>query len=138
MKALVLALAAAFLSYPALAEDDAAKAERTSGPRLRVEPASFDFGKAAPHKTLRKEFSIRNFGNQDLVIESVSTTCGCTAALMDSQVVKPGGTTPLRVTLETRSYRGRVQRSVMLRTNDPLAALLEVKVAVTVEAPSQP
>jgi Protein of unknown function (DUF1573) len=105
-----------------------------TGPRIRVEPESFDFGKAAQNKTLRKEFSIRNFGNEDLVIESVSTTCGCTAALMDSKVVKPGGTTPLRVSLETRAYKGRVLRSVMVRSNDPRATLTEVKVEATVEA----
>jgi hypothetical protein len=104
-----------------------------AGPRIRVEPAAFDFGKAAPNKTLRKEFSIRNFGNEDLVIESVSTTCGCTAALMESKVVKPGGTTPLRVSLETRTYKGRVMRSVLVRSNDPQADLLEVKVEATVE-----
>jgi hypothetical protein len=103
------------------------------GPRIRVEPESFDFGKAAQNKTLRKEFSIRNFGNEDLRIESVSTTCGCTAALMESKVVKPGGSTPLRVSLETRAYKGRVQRSVMVRSNDPRADLVEVKVEATVE-----
>ncbi|HEY6552862.1 MAG TPA: DUF1573 domain-containing protein [Vicinamibacteria bacterium] len=104
-----------------------------AGPRIRVEPASFDFGRAAPNKTLHKEFSIRNFGNADLVIESVSTTCGCTAALMESKVVKPGGTTPLRVSLETRTYKGRVVRSVLLRSNDPHDDLLEDKVEATVE-----
>jgi hypothetical protein len=109
-----------------------------AGPRIRVEPEAFDFGRAAQNKTLRKEFSIRNYGNADLVIESVSTTCGCTAALMDSTVVKPGGTTPLRVTLETRAYRGRVLRSVMVRSNDPRARLVEVKVEATVEAAAPP
>ena len=45
-----------------------------------MEPPAFDFGEALPDKTLTKEFAIRNFGNQDLVIENVSTSCGCTAA----------------------------------------------------------
>ena len=125
--------AAAALAGPARGQD----VSTTAGPRIRVEPASFDFGRAAQNKTLRKEFSIRNFGNQDLVIESVSTTCGCTAALMDSTVVKPGGTTPLRVSLETRAYRGRVVRSVMVKSNDPRVGLLEVKVEATVE-PEKP
>ena len=56
-------------------------------PASRVEPESFDFGKALPGKTLGKEFTIRNFGDAELVIDGVSTTCGCTAALAaDSQV----------------------------------------------------
>ena len=64
---------------------------------------------------------------------SSTTTCGCTAALLESKVVKPGGTAPLRVSLETRAYKGRVQRSVMVRSNDPESELVEVKVEVTVE-----
>jgi Protein of unknown function (DUF1573) len=126
------AMTLALLGSPALGQDKAAPGPPT-GPRIRVEPSSFDFGKAAQNKTLRKEFSIRNFGNADLVIESVSTTCGCTAALMENKVVKPGGTAPLRVSLETRAYKGRVQRSVMLRSNDPEAELFEIKVEATVE-----
>ena len=47
----------------------------------RWSPPSFDFGKVLPDKTLQKSSSIRNFGSADLVIESVSTTCGCTVAL---------------------------------------------------------
>jgi hypothetical protein len=123
----------ASLIGPARGEDTSPAA----GPRIRVEPVSFDFGRAAQNKILRKEFSIRNFGNQDLVVESVSTTCGCTAALLDSSVVKPGGTTPLRVSLETRAYRGHVVRSVMVKSNDPRTGLLEVKVEATVE-PEKP
>ena len=51
-----------------------------AAPRIRVEPEAFDFGKALPGKTLRKEFTLRNFGDAELVIEGVTTTCGCTAA----------------------------------------------------------
>jgi len=135
VKSLGMGVLAALLAASLVAQDKDAKSA-AAGPRIRVEPQSFDFGKAAQNKTLRKEFSIRNFGNADLVIESVSTTCGCTAALLDSKVVKPGGTTPLRVSLETRAYKGRVERSVMVRSNDPETNLVEVKVEATVEAPN--
>ena len=107
--------------------------EAGQGPRIRVEPASFDFGKATQNKTLRKEFVIRNFGDEALVIESVSTSCGCTAALVEGKVVKPGGTTPLLVSFETRSYEGHVQKSVIVRSNDPTTNLVEVKIEATVQ-----
>lgn len=103
-----------------------------TGPRISVEPPSFDFGRAVQHKTLEKEFSVRNFGTQDLVIESVSTTCGCTVADSYGKVIKPGGSTQLRVRLETRDYSGRVERRVLIRTNDPVASLTELKVEATV------
>ena len=106
-----------------------------NGPRIAVEPPSFDFGKALQNKTLQKEFSIRNYGTEDLTIENVSTTCGCTAALTESKTVKPGGSTPLRVSLQTRNYSGKVVRKVLVRSNDAGKALLEVQVEANVVAP---
>lgn len=105
-------------------------------PRIRVEPETFDFGKALPAKTLRKEFTLSNFGDAALVIENVSTTCGCTAALASDTKLAPGSSTVLRVTLETRSYSGKLERQVLVRSNDPKTPLLTVTVSATVEAPA--
>ena len=113
-----------------------ARPEGQKSPRIRVEPEAFDFGKALPAKTLRKEFTLSNFGDAPLVIENVSTTCGCTAALASDTTLAPGGSTLLRVTLETRSYSGKVERQVLVRSNDPKLPLLTVKVSATVEPPA--
>ena len=112
------------------------RAEEPKTPRIRVEPETFDFGKALPAKTLRKEFTLSNFGDATLVIENVSTTCGCTAALASDTKLAPGSSTVLRVTLETRSYSGKLERQVLVRSNDPKTPLLTVKVSATVEAPA--
>ena len=116
-----------------LAVAGAADERPAAAPRIQVEPESFDFGKAQPGKTLRKDFTIRNFGDAELVIENVSTTCGCTAALSEQSRVEPGGRTALRVTFETRSYSGKVERQVLVRSNDPKTPLLQVRVSATVE-----
>ena len=97
-----------------------------------VAPASFDFGKEGQNKTLQTEFRLKNEGSADLVIENVSTTCGCTAALLTDKVIKPGSASPLRVSLETRTYSGRVERTVLIRSNDPATTTAEVKVSVLV------
>jgi hypothetical protein len=106
------------------------------GPRIAVEPASFDFGKALPQKALVREFSIRNFGDEDLVIESVTSSCGCTAALLDParKVLRAGGSAPLRVTLTTSGSPGRMSKSVLVRSNDPSRPAFEVKLQATVVA----
>jgi hypothetical protein len=124
----------AALAVAALVAVGAGADEKPAGaPRIRVEPESFDFGKAQPGKTLRKDFTIRNFGDAELVIEGVSTTCGCTAALSEQSRVAPGGRTALRVTFETRSYSGKVERQVLVRSNDPNTPLVQVRVSATVE-----
>lgn len=127
----LLVAAAGLLAAPAAAQDAAA-------PRIRVEPASFDFGNALPDKTLRKDFTIRNFGDAALLVEGVSTTCGCTAAVPDARRVEPGGSTLLRVTFETRRYSGRVERRVAVRSNDPKTPVAEVRLSATVGPAAKP
>jgi hypothetical protein len=101
-------------------------------PRIAVEPVSFDFGRVVPQRTLHRQFQVRNFGSADLDIERVSTSCGCTAALLDSKVVKPGGSAALRVSFETRNYSGKVTRSVLIKSNDPAHPTVELKLEATV------
>jgi hypothetical protein len=135
MKRLAAAVAFAVLAAqggPAAAGSQAAKA----APAIRVEPESFDFGRALPGRTLRKEFTLRNAGEAELVIDKVSTTCGCTAAIVGAQRLRPGRSTTLSVTLATRDARGRLARRVLVRSNDPKTPLLEVEVSATVEAPA--
>jgi hypothetical protein len=125
----IAALAVAALVALAAGADE----KPAAAPRIRVEPESFDFGKAQQGKTLRKDFTIRNFGDAELVIEGVSTTCGCTAALAAQSRVEPGGRTVLRVTFDTRTYTGKVERDVLVRSNDPKTSLVQVRVSATVE-----
>ena len=115
---------------------DEKDAPKVPAPKISVEPVFFDFGNALPEKTLEKQFSIRNFGDADLVIEKITTTCGCTAGLLDddSKVLKPGKSGQLRVRLQTRDYSGKVVRSVLVTSNDPTQEVLEIKVEVNVQA----
>ena len=131
MRGTSLAVLAALVAAP-LGAGQGKDAPHAGGARISVEPAAFDFGKALPGKTLEKEFSIRNFGNEDHVIESVSTTCGCTVADGYGKAIKPGASTSMRVRLETRSYSGRVERSVLIKTNDPVRGRVEIRVGATV------
>jgi len=112
----------------------AAEERKADGPRIRVEPEGFDFGRVLPDRTLRKTFTIRNFGEADLVIEGVSSTCDCTAAEPASSLVAPGASTSLQVELRTRRYSGRLERQVVVRSNDKGRPLLEITLRATVEA----
>jgi hypothetical protein len=108
-----------------------------SSPRIAVEPPSFDFGKLLPDKAVSRTFLIRNFGSQDLTIENISTSCGCTLTEPPAEkVLKPGKSAPFRVTLTTNPKPGVMEKSVMVRSNDPARALFEIKLKATVVAPA--
>lgn len=112
----------------------AGAAESPKGPRIAAEPLVFDFGKVLTQKTLHKDFVIRNFGTEDLEIERVSTTCGCTVAEEPPKLVKPGQSAVLKIKFETRSYAGRVERKILVQSNDPVKNPLELKIQATVVA----
>ena len=131
--------ASVFMAGPVRSDEPSKPASAASpsapGPRIAVDPPAFDFGRTLPQKAVTREFSIRNFGDQDLVIENVSTSCGCTVAdTLAKKVVKPGGSQPLRVTLTTPAGPGPITKSVVVRSNDPARPLLEIKLKTTVAA----
>jgi len=115
-----------------LALGGTALAEEAEGPRIRVDPTTFDFGKVRPGRSLRKEFRLRNLGDEPLVIERISKSCRCTSAEVEEPFLKPGASTPLRVGLETPGVPGRVEERVLLRSNDPDTPLLEIRLLATV------
>ena len=108
--------------------------EGVAGPRIRVEPESFDFGRVRPRRTLRKEFRLRNLGDQEMVIERISKSCFCTAAVADRSTLAPGASTSLRVTVETRDSSGKIEHQVLVRTNDPATPSFEIRLRATVVA----
>ena len=115
-----------------------AGADGPAGARLAVEPSAFDFGRVRPEKTLQKELRLRNFGDAELVIRKVSTTCGCTVAGAYLKRVAPGASTTLRISFTTPAAAGRTEQTVSIETNDPERPKVEVKVAATVVAARKP
>jgi len=101
-------------------------------PRIVVSPASFDFGTLRPAGEVEKEFVIRNHGRGELVIDSISTDCGCTVARDWSRTVKAGGSTVMRVKLTAPSEPGKLLKTVFIKSNDGARLSLEVKITATV------
>ena len=120
---------------PAKPAESSAKPVPAKGPKILVEPATHDFGKALQNKTLTKEFTLKNTGTEELVIGDVVTSCGCTVAQLATKTLKPGASTPLTVNLDTRTYQGRLERTITVPSNDPTTKMLEVKVSAEVSAP---
>jgi hypothetical protein len=135
---LALLAAAASSGWAFSADTPASSPSPAPAPRIVVEPMSFEFGTVRAGRAVQKEFLVRNHGRVDLVIHKIVSSCGCTAALTDSQTVKPGGSTPLRVTFTAPDEPGRLQKSVLLQTNDPVRPTLELKIEATVAAAKKP
>ena len=117
----------------ALAGTGLAQKNKT-GPVMEIEPEEFDFGGVQQNQELVHEFTVKNVGTEDLEIRRISTSCGCTAAVPADRVVRPGESTVLEVVLETRKYKGVIDKSVSVASNDR-DVVRTVRVKAFVEVP---
>ena len=60
------------------------------GPRMQVDAPVFDFGQVEQGEQVTHDFRFTNQGNRDLRVQSVKTSCGCTAAVIAADTIPPG------------------------------------------------
>ena len=78
-----------------------------------------DFGKVKEGTIVEYTFSFLNRGKEILKINDVRTSCGCTAALVSSEKLKPGAEGTLKVELDTKNRSGKMSRTITIQSNDP-------------------
>jgi len=112
---------------------------RASGePKLKFKETVWDFGKVKQGAVLSHEFVFANEGDATLVIQKVSTSCGCTAALVSADKIPPGKEGRIEIKFDTRGYGGQVRKLVYVDSNDPSEAHRQLEVAADIEIPPSP
>jgi len=101
------------------------------GPKIELSATSFDLGDINPDDGNRVEtFFVKNVGGTPLNIISVSTSCGCTEAEVESKDIFPGEQTKLTVTYDPSVHpglTGRINRIVYIKSNDPVQKEVELR-----------
>jgi hypothetical protein len=98
-------------------------------PRIVFDSTTHDFGEALGVEKVEHVYRFRNEGRADLKIDKVSTTCGCTAALVSSKIVPPGGAGEIGATFTIGGRQGKQVKHIYVYSNDPA----EPKVCLTIE-----
>ena len=100
-------------------------------PKIELSTNSFDLGDINPDNGKRVEtFYVKNTGSDVLKILSVSTSCGCTEANVESEEINPGEQTKLTVTYDPSVHPdlvGKIKRVVYVQSNDPLNEEVELE-----------
>jgi hypothetical protein len=98
---------------------------------------TFALGNIPADRKSEKEFTLKNVGTAELIIESTTASCGCTAAVADKKELKPGESTILHVGYDPRvnqEYGKFVQKQIRIKSNDPVAPLVEYTINAQVAA----
>jgi len=110
--------------------------DRPSPPRIEITPSSYDFG-VIPYQAVERSFIVKNVGGSPLRITGLSTSCGCTQAKIEEEVLLPGEETELLVTFDPNlmeeRLEGEVYRVVHVKSNDPAQPEVEIEIWATLE-----
>lgn len=104
----------------------AAGQEAGPQPQIHCDAPTHNFGRAEDRDTIKHEFVIHNVGKRPLEIKRVSSGCGCSTSNLDSNTIRPGGKTKLKVELSPLGRRGMQQIRVRIESNDPATPIYEL------------
>jgi hypothetical protein len=97
-----------------------------AAPNLQVREPGFDFGEVFQGDKVLHVYQFSNQGDQDLLIDRVSSSCGCTAVLVSSKNVPPGARGELQANFDSSRFRGEVSKTIYLYSNDPARPVMQL------------
>lgn len=105
-----------------------------AGPRLVVDPETYDFGTVAEGLLVEATFTLTNAGDAPLIFDrQPSTSCGCTSAPLPKMELAPGESMELVALFDSTGYGGRqVHKYVYVYSNDPRAERKTLTITGTV------
>lgn len=109
-----------------------APAKAVAAPKIEVIPETKDAGTVAKGQVIETTFLVKNNGGSDLVISDARPGCGCTVASFD-KVIKPGEEGKVKTSVDTKSFSGPISKSVLLVSNDPERAQINLFIKATVK-----
>ncbi len=124
------------LSISATIEEDFShltEDELANAPKIEFEKLEFDFGSLKSGDKVNYNFNFKNIGKSDLVIRRIRAACGCTATNPEKMVIKPGESSHITVTFNSRGQRGQQNRTITVISNDPEQSRIVLRVRGTVE-----
>ncbi|MBU0764351.1 MAG: DUF1573 domain-containing protein [Bacteroidetes bacterium] len=93
--------------------------ELANAPKAEFENTVFDFGTIKQGESVSHEFKFKNTGKSDLIIRKTKASCGCTAIAPSDDIIKPGVSSSVKATFNSRGKKGKQNKTITVITNDP-------------------
>ena len=102
-------------------------------PKMVLSETEWDFGIVKPNEKPVKVITIKNEGDEDLLIEKVRVSCGCVKTSISTKKIKSGKSAELTITFDTTGYDGKVSKDIFITSNDFQEPEKRMRVFVEVE-----
>ena len=143
----IITLLCLLLLLAACGGGNATVSDATSGanaaarpPALSLETATLPLGDVPNGRIVERDVTVTNSGGAPLVIESLTTSCGCTTATLDTMTIAPQATATLHIAFDSGAHgpdlRGELLRQVVLVSNDPAQPETLVELTANITDPA--
>jgi hypothetical protein len=95
---------------------------------------NFDYGTVYSNQLLKKQITLKNEGTDTLIVSDVSSSCGCTVALISPEGthIPPDSTSWISVSFDPSRFSGPVTKGISFDSNDPKHAHSHIEFTVNV------
>jgi hypothetical protein len=106
---------------------------------LVLDEIEADLGEVINGDVVTLEIPVRNSGSNELIIEAVTTSCGCTSAEVRPTRIGPGSEGVLHIRFDSGAHgpqaNGLVMRQIFIASNDPDQPEAEFRILADVIPP---
>lgn len=86
---------------------------------IKANKTIHDFGKITEGETLAYSFYIENTGENNLIINKIETSCGCTLVKWEKKPISPGEKTKIEVEFNSEGRYGKQYKVISIFANVP-------------------
>ncbi|HMP98220.1 MAG TPA: DUF1573 domain-containing protein [Cyclobacteriaceae bacterium] len=107
-----------FVSVLALAATaQQAPEQKPTGPFMKFEKTSHDFGDISHGDKVTHIFKFTNTGNEPVIITNIAVQCGCTAPKWPRDPVPPGASADIVISFDSTGKSGKQNKVVTIISN---------------------
>jgi hypothetical protein len=92
--------------------------EKPWQPKIEIVPRIINHGEQKDNAEVEGIFHIRNHGLSALIINRITSSCGCIILDYKQSIVKPRQNLAVKYKLSTHSRRGNLEATIVVRSND--------------------
>ena len=101
-------------------------------PKLALSEENWYYGEVKPDEIVSHTFILKNQGDEELVIESVYSSCGCVETELTKKNISAGKETELKAIFDPYGYEGEITKHVTIKSNDPEEPEKKIELSITV------
>ncbi len=90
---------------------------QNNGAIFKFQEETHDFGNVLEGPAAVYNFEFTNSGNEPLVIQNCSASCGCTTPSWSKDPIMPGGKGKITVSYDTKNRVGSISKTVYIQSN---------------------